>query len=383
MSSPTSVVGTGSAASCTESSLRAAVAAGGVITFSCGSAKTTIAITQPLVAPWDKDTTLDGGDLVTLDGQHQTQILRAYRDHFRNNDRMLAVQRLTMTRGRDVGTDFVPRAGDATCAWGYKSGGGGAIYTRDVNLRIWGVTFDNNLGPELGPDVAGGAVYVVGSKSLTINHSSFTNNGAANGGAVGLLHASAEVHNTTFENNRATGWLANFANASGCPYFNHEEQGGAGGLGGAFYSDGSSTNDIFRNVTMVNNTANDMGGAVFRSAYWGLIAGMPKQTYTWQNTVMRGNRSNTGGGAAYINNAQLIAQQLVLDGNDSGPGDGGALKMTGMTVSMSGITVSNNRASWGGGIAHWSGGVEGVGTANAVSYAGNAPNNAVGVFPSP
>ena len=353
-----------------------------MITFNCGAARATIALTQPLVAPADRNTTIDGGDLIVLDGQDQTQILRAYRSDFRTNDRVLAVQRLTMARGRDVGSNYVPRDGEKTCAWGYKEGGGGAIYTRDVNVRVWGVTFDGNRGPDIGPDVAGGAIYMMGAKTLTVNNSTFRNNTASNGGAIGLLHVATEIHNSTFANNRATGVLANFGGAQGCPVFNHAEQGGAGGLGGAFYSDGFNTDDYFSNIRMSDNAANDLGGAVFRSAYWGLLSNVGKQTFTWENSTFERNRTPTGGGgAAYVNNSLFVLRGVTFNANDSGQSDGGALKITGVTVQASDLVVTNNKAAWGGGIAHWGAGVEGTGSAVRITYANNVPNDAVGDFP--
>jgi hypothetical protein len=381
VATPTTVVGNGSAASCTESALRTAVANGGVVTFNCGAATATIGLTQPLVAPIDKDTTIDGANRIVLDGQNTTQILRAWRGDFRTSDRVLAVQRLVMTRGRDVGTGFVPRNGTSSCAWGYKEGGGGAIYARDMNVRVWGVTFDANRGPDIGPDVAGGAIYVFGSKQLIVNNSTFKNNTASNGGAIGLLHVGVEIHNTVFTNNRATGQLANFGGATGCPVFNHELQGGAGGLGGAFYSDGGfGTNDLFSNVRMSDNAGNSLGGAVFRSAYWG--AGSAKQTFTWENSVFERNRTPLGGGgAAYVNNSLFVLRNTKFDANDAGAADGGALKITGATVQASDLTVTNNKANWGGGIAQWGGGPEGIGSAVRITYSNNLPQDAVGDFP--
>jgi hypothetical protein len=381
VSRPTTVVGNGSASSCTETALRAAVATGGVVTFNCGGATTTIALGQPLVAPIDRDTTIDGADRIVLDGQGSTQILRAFRGDFRTSDRVLAVQRLQMIRGRDVGTGYVGRNGTSTCAWGYKEGGGGAIFTRDMNLRIWGVTFDGNRGPEIGPDVAGGAIYVFGAKQLIVNNSIFRNNSASNGGAIGLLQVGTEIHNTVFENNRATGQLANFGGASGCPVFNHAEQGGAGGLGGAFYSDGGfATNDLFSKVRMTGNSANNLGGAVFRSAYWG--AGGAKQTITWESSVFERNSTPLGGGgAAYVNNSLFVLRGTQFNGNAAGASDGGALKITGATVQASDLSVTNNSANWGGGIAHWGGGPEGVGSAVRITYSNNLPQDVVGDFP--
>jgi hypothetical protein len=381
-STPRVVVGTGTPESCTEAALRTAVAGGGVITFNCGAGTKTISITSPLVAPTDRDTTIDGNDRIVLDGGGTTQILRASRENFRANDRVLTVQRLVMQRGRDLGAGYVPRDGTKTCAWGYKTGGGGAIYVRDVNLHVWGVTFLDNQGPAIGPDVAGGAIYAFGAKEITIASSIFRRNAASNGGGVGGLHVSARLYNVIFEHNRATGLLANFGGATGCPTFNHAEQGGAGGLGGAFYSDGQDPGDTFCGVRMSDNTSGDLGGAVFRSAYWGLIAAQAKQIVTWDRSTFERNSSAAGGGgAAYVNNALFVVRNSSFTGNESNGADGGGLKITGVTVQFDTVGFTNNSGSWGGGIAHWGPGPEGKGTATGVTFSGNAPNAWVGDFP--
>ncbi len=380
--SPTTVVGDGTAESCTESALSAAVAAGGVITFDCGAANTTIAITQTLIAPTDKDTIIDGNDKVVLDGGGSTQILKAWQDNFRTNDHVLTVQRLVMQNGNDVGQDFVPRDGDELCAWGYKSGGGGAIVTRDMNIHVWGVTFLGNKGPELGPDVAGGAIYSVGSKELVVASSTFKNNTASNGGAIGVLHTGPFIYNSIFENNTATGMAANFAGATGCPTFNHDEQGGAGGLGGAIYMDGQDPETVFCGLSVKGSTSGDLGGAVFRSAYWGLIQDSPKQTVTFDQCTFEGNSSPTGGGGvAYVNNCLFNLTNSSFANNSAGEGDGGALKLTGLTLAADSVTFTDNTASWGGAVAHWAGGPDGVGTATNLTFSGNVPNDTVGDFP--
>jgi hypothetical protein len=382
VSSPTAVIGSGSAASCTEAALRSAVAAGGVITFDCGPATATIALSAPLVAPADKDTVIDGGDRVVLDGQGSTQILTAAQQNFRVNDRYVAVQRLSMVRGRDVGTGFQARNGSSTCAWGYKEGGGGAISTRDVNVRVYGVTFEGNRGPEIGPDVAGGAIYMAGSKSLVVANSTFRNNSASNGGAIGALHVESRIYNSVFENNRATGILANFGGATGCPVFNHEEQGGAGGLGGAFYSDGFDPGDTFSGVRMSDNRSGDLGGAVFRSAYWGLLPNVARQEIRWESSVFERNVSPLGGGgAAYVNNSRFTLRDVTFRGNDAGSGDGGGIKITGVTVDADRVSFTGNRSVWGGGVAHWQGGPEGTGTARNITFGDNTPNDYVGDWP--
>lgn len=379
-SKPTKVIGSGTPESCSETALKAAVAQGGVITFDCGAAPFKLTITQTLVAPADKDTTLDGGDRIELSGGGTTQILRAMGSDFRKSDRVLTVQRLIMSGGRDMGSGFKARDGEKTCAWGYKQGGGGAIFTRDVNIHVFGVTFRDNHGPELGPDVAGGAIYSVGSKKLQVANSTFSGNAAANGGAIGLLHTSAELYNVLLDHNQATGLLANFANATGCPAFNHDEQGGAGGLGGAFYADGQDPGDIFCGVRMSDNSAGDLGGAVFRSAYWGLIADSPKQEFSWDQTTLERNKAAKGGGGGYLNNALFTLKHSHFLGNES-KDDGGALKLTGLTLRADDVEFANNVAKVGGAVAHWEPGPEGAGSSSNLRFMGNKPNDTAGDFP--
>jgi hypothetical protein len=381
-SHPTSVVGTGSADSCTEAALRTALAQAGVITFNCGANVATIAITKTLMVSTSKDTTLDGNDKIVLDGGGTTQILRAAGSDFRKSDTVLTVQRLVMTRGNDMGSGFVARDGDKTCSWGYKTGGGGAIFTRDVNVHVWGVTFIDNHGPQLGPDVAGGAIYTTGVKHLIVASSTFRSNTAANGGAVGTLQSSTELYNTVFEQNIATGMLANFSNDTGCPTFNGDEQGGAGGLGGAFYADGQEVGDTFCGVRMSDNSSGDLGGAVFRSAYWGLIDGSPKQSISWDQVTLERNHSpKGGGGGGYLNNAAFTLKRSKFIGNDAGTDDGGGLKLTGLTVYADDVEFTSNMAKVGGAVALWGGGPDGAGTATNIRYSGNKPSDAVGDFP--
>ena len=77
VSTPTTVVGSGNAASCTGDAFVAAVAKGGVITFNCGPDPVTITLTSTAKVFNDKGTKLviDGGNKVTLSGAGKTRIL--------------------------------------------------------------------------------------------------------------------------------------------------------------------------------------------------------------------------------------------------------------------------------------------------------------------
>lgn len=60
---------------CTQAGIQAALNTGGEINFNCGPAPVTIAISSELRLSTQTDTLLDGGGLVTLDGQGLTRIL--------------------------------------------------------------------------------------------------------------------------------------------------------------------------------------------------------------------------------------------------------------------------------------------------------------------
>ena len=77
VSSPTTVVGDGTPASCTADATIAAIAGGGVITFDCGPEPVIITLDRPAKIFNDKgpEIVIDGGGLVTLSGAGRTRIL--------------------------------------------------------------------------------------------------------------------------------------------------------------------------------------------------------------------------------------------------------------------------------------------------------------------
>jgi hypothetical protein len=276
VSNPTTVVGTGSEASCTFSQLQAAATKGGIITFNCGSCPVTIAVTATLNLPTTKNTVIDGGNKITLDGQNAVQILRFDSANFRANDMGLTLQHITIINGKTTPTLAIPVA-PAPCSQGWNDGEGGALYMRDGTLTVIDSIFINNQGAALGPDTGGGAIYVLGSKNgVLIVGSTFSHNAASNAGAVGCLFAELDVYNSLFTNNTAIGNGANNDDATQCSAINNgQHEIGSGGNGGALYSDGNSVNITLCGDAILNNsagqgafggglffTSNDMGGTL-------------------------------------------------------------------------------------------------------------------------
>ena len=266
-SNPTTVVGTGTAASCDFGHLQSAVTKGGIITFNCGSAPVTIKVTATLNVPTTKNTVIDGGNLVTLDGGGSTQILSFNSANWQNNENSLTIQHITLTNAKMTGTMAIPPAPQPACSQGWDDGQGGAIYMRDGNLNVIDSIFTNNQAAPLGPDTGGGAIYVQGSKHGTVIVGSvFTGNSAANGGAVGGLFNELDVYNSSFMGNKAVGHDNNNNDMSMCTVMNNGQyEIGSGGNGGALYSDGNSVNVILCGDDIEGNAAgvNAFGGGLF------------------------------------------------------------------------------------------------------------------------
>ena len=291
ISQPTTVVGDGTPGSCTGESLQAAADLGGIIIFDCGNAPVTITLSDPVV--FKKQAVLDGGGLVTLSGGNTTRIL--YLDSAYNlTTPDLVVQGLVFRDGSST------RTGDDT------ADGGGAIYRDGGSLVVIGCSFLHNRSFSTGQDLAGGAIYGFGGGRTVIVNSSFIGNSASNGGAVGSLNGDLIVVNSTFIGNEATG-------TGGNP--------GQGGCGGAIYMDGRDEGTILCGVTMAENRAGAIGGALFRV-------------------------SNDNSGTFAMDTTTINANRVTADAS----GNAGGLYLQGLTLTVSNSTISRNEAFYNGGI---------------------------------
>lgn len=312
------VVGTGTPASCTAAELQAKVAAGGVITFDCGSAPTTITLTTPIMVT--KETVIDGGDLVTLAGNNASRILYLDSDYNTPTPR-LTVQRLTFREGKS------PDTGEDTAQ------GGGAIYRDGGSLTVLDCAFEDNHGPQTGQDVAGGAIYGFGGGDIVVAGSTFSNNSASDGGAIGSLNGDVTIINSTFVGNSATG-------TGGNP--------GDGGCGGALYMDGRDERTSLCGVTMRDNSAGAIGGAVFRVSndHTGSFA-MDRSTID-DNRVTATADGNAGG--LYLEGLALSITASTISRNEAFYN--GGIWINTCTVDMTNVTIAENTAfgSNGGGV---------------------------------
>jgi hypothetical protein len=265
ISSPTTVVGTGTPASCTASAITAAVAGGGVVTFNCGPDPLTIVVPEIAIfndggVTKDGSVTLDGGGKITLSGGGKNRILRQNTcdSTLHYTSTRCDLQSTPHLIVQNIG--FTAAAGLADQVDSNGLLGGGAIYVRGGTFKAVNVTFNDchqtNASGQLVQDLAGGAIYAneLSGPAYVVN-SVFQNDSGINGGALGSIGISWTILNSTFQNNSATGHGENPA-GSGTE---------GGGLGGAIYNDGNGYTLTVCGTQMLNNQANELGsGAIFQ-----------------------------------------------------------------------------------------------------------------------
>ncbi|AKF82907.1 hypothetical protein MFUL124B02_31460 [Myxococcus fulvus 124B02] len=259
VSRPTTVVGTGTPASCTSAAFIDAVAKGGVITFDCGPEPVTLTLDRTAKVFNDKgpDIVIDGKGLVTLSGAGRHRILYMNTcdrnqvwttSHCDNQDHpRLTLQNLT----------FI----DASSKSETEFDGGGAVWVRGGRVKVINSRFFNNACADVGPDVGGAAlrvfdqyndlpVYVV---NTTFGGKAGYGGVCSNGGGISSIGVSWTVINSLFSHNRAIG---NGANPSrpGTP---------GGGSGGAIYNDGNTMTLSLCGTRIEHNEVNAHGSAIF------------------------------------------------------------------------------------------------------------------------
>jgi hypothetical protein len=259
VSSPDSVVGTGTPESCTGDEFIAAVARGGVITFDCGPDPVTITLARPAKVFNDTgpEIVIDGGGLVTLSGAGRTRILymntcdreqKWTTSHCDDQDHpRLTVQNLT----------FV----DANSKNETEFDGGGAIWVRGGRFKVVNCRFFNNVCADTGPDVGGAAIRVFSQHQglpVHVVNSTFGGkegygNTCSNGGGISSIGVSWTIINSVFSHNAAIGYKGNPAQ-SGTP---------GGGSGGAIYNDGNTMTLDIRGTRIQHNEVRAYGSAIF------------------------------------------------------------------------------------------------------------------------
>lgn len=276
--SPVTLVNPTVVSNCTQAGVQAALNQGGHISFACGPNPVTIPLTATLLTN-GQDTVLDGGGLVTLDGQNQVRILQ--KPYSLNST--LVLQNMRLVNGRAP-------AGNGTAAHS-----GGAILAGDPGTRIHLInsTFSNNHTSDLSQaDNQGGVIFAPNAYELLIENSVFEGNTAGSGGAIGVIATGLVIHNSQFVNNGAVDTAAS---------------GIVRGYGGAVHVDG-----VFNNYNPTTNEQFTVCGSVFEG-----------------NTAVRGGGALSSVVSDGFNTAVTITQSTFEGNSVSGLngqyGQGGAI----------------------------------------------------------
>ena len=312
---PTRVIGDGNAASCTSAAVVRAVAAGGIITFHCGTRPVTIVMRETAQVPNTRRlVVLDGGGLVTLSGAGRRRILFSDTcagkwstdDCVNQPYPQIVVQNLTFEDG------YAPARQDTACnankpvCWYGGVDGGGAIYVEGGQFKAVNSRFVDNRCYANGPDLGGGAIRALAqykNRPIYITDDSFSHGRCSNGGALSSISVQWDVLNSVFSGNAAIGWGANPA-APGTP---------GGGSGGAIYMDGVDDNATIAGTIMDGNSAREGGGAVFDvvDSGWGALTFNSPICELIRVASSRPSRASTTTLTAMTGNLRSLARRSV------------------------------------------------------------------------
>ncbi len=312
------VVGDGTAASCTQAALQAAVADGGEVTFSCGDDPVTIKLTEQLEL--NSNTTIDGGGLITLDGQKKTRHILVNQGRYGgDDDNIVTVRNITLRNG-------------------YSEKKGGSIHSSYWNtLYVENVNFFDNVSTmDSEPCAGGGAIWLDAENTSVVHNSVFIGNEANNGAGINTVFSDVTVTDSYFEGNKAmhTAAIDKLNNCGG---------GGAVRFESAkkekFFGTGELK--VLRSV-FLNNETNHAGGALETYIYGaesvevddchfegnisyeygegGAIAhgGSSDVTgkFTLTNSAVIGNLSELQGGGLYFQ-APAVVKNTTIAGNQA------------------------------------------------------------------
>jgi hypothetical protein len=312
------VVGQGTPTSCTVNAFRDALAKGGRISFNCGEEMITLTLDETLIVI--DGTAVDGGGLVTLDGDDSTRIL-ATEAHSN-----VLLEGLTFAHGHSRSNDGSPAANGAGGA--VQRGWQSHLYLRNDYF------IDNKADGDQG--FGGGALATDSSGWTTIVDCRFIGNEAPLGGAIHSLLSDLTIVNSRFESNLATrsdGGAIFTDGAYTPPNSEHGRDGGTIHLCG---------------TTFENNEARTSAGAGFFYAY-GIDRLMINRCEFRGNSV---SSADPGlGGAIRIDADSYLSNSLFAD--NSTEGQGGAAWFGRGPIHFENVTFyANHAALWGGAISY-------------------------------
>lgn len=288
-----------------------ALGGGGLVDFNCPPQTINLSGTKTISA----DTTIDGGDDITLSAGHAFRMFQV------NSGVTLTLKNIVLTSGYGPSSD------------------GGTIYNAG-HLILENVTI-RDAGNS---NFYGAAVATVGA--LDVTNSRFINNNAGSGGAIFAIGSSAVV---TISGSEFTGNSV----ASSNPASNR---------GGAIYIANGATLNL--SASVIDNN---------RGAYGSGIANENGLINLTDVTLSRNESTSTGAGGGIHNTGNANLTRVSLLDNFIRTGNGGGMFNAG-TATLANVWFDLNGASWGGGIANDHGSL----TVTNALFTGNHANVAGG-----
>ena len=357
----TTVVGTGTPASCTEAALEAAIleanGKAGLVTFNCGPANHTIVLGSQ--KNLGNGVAIDGGNRIRLSGNDATRIFSLFQGAAVGISNIALVHGLAGPTGGCIlaassngnesrldlaNVDFEDcraQEGGAIAAsqafvnvtGGYFGGNsaaigaGGAIFVSEGTLGIENSLFEVNLAV-----TQGGAVHAFLSE-LTVEGSTFnfndttdTGGGQSGGAGVALRSSNGTFGGSTFSNNlagRNGGGVTLVAGSSGSFENSFFQNNRASRDGGAIYADNSSSASV-SSSSFWDNRAED-GGAVYS-----------RLDLTLRNSTFYENQAQLNGYAVFVEvgSLDMVSCTLVDSYSSATPGSGQLAWSAGTTIEV-------------------------------------------------
>lgn len=368
--------------SCTQEGIQTALDLGGQIQFDCGPEPITIPIDDTLELSTLYDTVLDGGDLVTLNGQGITRIMHK---GWHNPDTVgtinVTLQNISFINGKAA-------SGGSTAD---HSGGAIASGHPGTSLHIINATFENNSTTDVHTtDNQGGAIFSSNSYETVISGSAFQGNTAGNGGAFGGIATGLFVFNTRFSNNHALddtsgGIVRGYGGAihldgvtnsynpnsnkrvhiCGSAFGGNSAVRGGGAIS-AVVSDSKGIRATYEKSTFSSNEvfgidgSYGQGGAIYHIED-DHAGGTGEDNLDIRNSTFHDNQALRQGGAVwiYINGHGEILNNTFEGNSTSAPfntvGQGGAMAITLGLIDITNVTFANNHAAYQAGALHGGG----------------------------
>ena len=348
------VVGTGTPASCTEAALDAAVTVAngsfGIVTFNCGVAPKVMILSHERALA--NGVIVDGGNLVTLSGGNFTRIFQLFQGS------AVEIRNLQLVNGSAAGGGAILSVGSSEdpstltlsnvrLADNSSSLYGGAVAVAQTHLTILNSRIEgNSAGAE------GGGGVSANSATLTLTNVDFAHNSAAGeGGALVSWFQTATLTDVTLRSNESVGGNGGAASVRAGTLWGYrlrvDSNRSFGDGGGLWFWEGTVAT-IEDSSLRWNTQQSGYGAGLYVDAAGSV--GLVDTTVAW-NRGLGASASSGGGGIANFGVLELT--NCTVSGNRTGLlGKGGGIaNLDGGLLGVYNSTVAYNEAAVGGGLS--------------------------------